>query len=47
MSSGSTIVESVDPIPKAPAEREATMVEPDDTDGMNDVLEELEPYAAD
>jgi len=42
-----TIVESVDPIPKAPAEREATMVEPDDTDGMNDVLEELEPYAAD
>jgi len=42
-----TIVESVDPIPKAPAEREATMIEPDDTDGMNDVLEELEPYAAD
>ncbi len=25
-----TIVSSVDPIPKAPAEREATMVDPDD-----------------
>jgi electron transfer flavoprotein beta subunit len=42
-----TIVESVDPIPKAPSEREATMITPEDTDGMNDVLEELAPYAAD
>jgi electron transfer flavoprotein beta subunit len=42
-----TIVESVDPIPKAPSEREATMLTPDDSDGMNDVLEELTPYAAD
>jgi electron transfer flavoprotein beta subunit len=42
-----TIVESVDPIPKAPSEREATMLTPEDTDGMNDVLEELTPYAAD
>jgi electron transfer flavoprotein beta subunit len=42
-----TIVESVDPIPKAPSEREATMLTPEDADGMNDVLEELTPYAAD
>ncbi|MEF8868380.1 MAG: electron transfer flavoprotein subunit beta/FixA family protein [Haloarculaceae archaeon] len=42
-----TIVESVDPIPKAPSEREATMLTPEDADGMNDVLEELAPYAAD
>ncbi|MDX1744629.1 MAG: electron transfer flavoprotein subunit beta/FixA family protein [Halobacteriales archaeon] len=40
-----TIVSSVDPIPKAPAEREATMVEPDDEDGMADVVEELAPFA--
>ncbi|WP_424006218.1 electron transfer flavoprotein subunit beta/FixA family protein [Haloferax denitrificans] len=33
-----TIVSSVDPIPKAPAEREATMVDPDDTGAMQDVL---------
>jgi electron transfer flavoprotein beta subunit len=42
-----TIVESVDPIPKAPSEREATMLTPEDADGMTDVLEELTPYAAD
>ena len=42
-----TIVESVDPIPKAPSEREATMLTPEDSDGMNDVLDELTPYAAD
>jgi electron transfer flavoprotein beta subunit len=42
-----TIVESVDPIPKAPSEREATMLTPEDTDAMTDVLEELTPYAAD
>ena len=40
-----TIVSSVDPIPKAPSEREATMVQPDDTEGMGEVLEQLQPYA--
>ncbi|MFB6155219.1 MAG: electron transfer flavoprotein subunit beta/FixA family protein [Haloferacaceae archaeon] len=40
-----TIVSSVDPIPKPPAEREATMVEPDDADGMQSVLDELSPFA--
>jgi len=38
-----TIVAGVDPIPKAPSEREATMVDPDE-DGMDDVLEEMAPY---
>ncbi|KTG27504.1 electron transfer flavoprotein subunit beta/FixA family protein [Haloferax profundi] len=37
-----TIVSSVDPIPKAPAEREATMVEPEDVDGMQEVLEAMQ-----
>ncbi|AXR82029.1 electron transfer flavoprotein subunit beta/FixA family protein [Natrarchaeobaculum sulfurireducens] len=41
-----TIVSSVDPIPKAPSEREATMIRPDDPDGMGEVLEEMHPYAA-
>ncbi len=41
-----TIVESVDPIPKAPAERDATMVDPGDPDGLEDVLEEMEPFRA-
>jgi electron transfer flavoprotein beta subunit len=40
-----TIVSSVDPIPKAPAEREATMVDPADTEGMREVVEELTPFA--
>ena len=40
-----TIVSSVDPIPKAPAEREATMVDPGDAEGMRSVVEELTPYA--
>jgi electron transfer flavoprotein beta subunit len=40
-----TIVSSVDPIPKAPAEREATMVDPDDEAGMSEVFEELQPFA--
>ena len=40
-----TIVSSVDPIPKAPAEREATMVDPADTDAMQQVVEELTPFA--
>jgi electron transfer flavoprotein beta subunit len=42
-----TIVSSVDPIPKAPAEREATMVDADDEAGMSEVLETLAPHAAD
>jgi len=41
-----TIVSSVDPIPKAPAEREATMVEPGDSEGMNEVLDAMAPFAA-
>jgi electron transfer flavoprotein beta subunit len=41
-----TIVSSVDPIPKAPAEREATMVEPDDAEGMQKVVDELTPFAS-
>ncbi|WP_227376544.1 electron transfer flavoprotein subunit beta/FixA family protein [Haladaptatus halobius] len=41
-----TIVSSVDPIPKAPAEREATMVTPDDEEGMSEVLETMQPFAA-
>lgn len=40
-----TIVSSVDPIPKPPAERDATVLEPTDESGMTAVLEELEPYA--
>ncbi|USZ71762.1 electron transfer flavoprotein subunit beta/FixA family protein [Natronosalvus halobius] len=40
-----TIVSSVDPIPKAPSEREATMVDPGDDDGMGQVVEELQPFA--
>ncbi|QLD87951.1 electron transfer flavoprotein subunit beta/FixA family protein [Natronomonas salina] len=41
-----TIVSGVDPIPKAPSEREAQTVTPDDEEGMSDVLEEMAPYAA-
>ncbi|WP_049915724.1 electron transfer flavoprotein subunit beta/FixA family protein [Haloferax mucosum] len=37
-----TIVSSVDPIPKAPAEREATMVNPSDSAAMQDVLEAMQ-----
>jgi electron transfer flavoprotein beta subunit len=40
-----TIVAGVDPIPKAPSEREATMIDPDDDSGMEQVVEELTPYA--
>ena len=40
-----TIVESVDPIPKAPAEREATMVDPDDREEMDAVLDTMRPLA--
>jgi electron transfer flavoprotein beta subunit len=41
-----TIVSSVDPIPKAPAERDATMVDPDDDEGMSQVFEEMAGFAA-
>jgi electron transfer flavoprotein beta subunit len=41
-----TIVSSVDPIPKAPSEREATVLTPDDEDAMHDVFDELHPFAA-
>lgn len=40
-----TIVSSVDPIPKAPAEREATMIDSDDPDALEAVVDELTPYA--
>ena len=40
-----TIVESVDPIPKAPSEREATLIDPGDEAGMAEVFEVMEPYA--
>ncbi len=40
-----TIVSSVDPIPKAPSEREATMVDPDDAEAMGDLVEEMAPLA--
>ena len=40
-----TIVSSVDPIPRAPSEREATMVDPADGDGMRDVVEEMSQFA--
>jgi electron transfer flavoprotein beta subunit len=40
-----TIVSSVDPIPKAPAEREATMATLDDEEAMADVLETMRPFA--
>jgi electron transfer flavoprotein beta subunit len=40
-----TIVSGVDPIPKAPSEREATMVRPDDSEAMEGVLDEMLSYA--
>ncbi|SNZ12778.1 electron transfer flavoprotein beta subunit [Natronoarchaeum philippinense] len=40
-----TIVESVDPIPKAPAEREATPIDPSEPDQLGEVLETMRPYA--
>ncbi len=40
-----TIVSGVDPIPKAPSEREATEVDPGDDEAMDQVLEEMVPYA--
>ena len=41
-----TIVSSVDPIPKPPSEREATVVAPDDEAGMDEVFEEMREFAA-
>jgi electron transfer flavoprotein beta subunit len=40
-----TIVSSVDPIPKAPSEREAEMIDPEDEAQLESVFEELQPYA--
>jgi len=40
-----TIVSSVDPIPRAPSEREATMVDPGDADGMGALVDELAAFA--
>jgi electron transfer flavoprotein beta subunit len=36
---------AVEPPPTAPAARAATMVDPGDTEAMNEVVEELTPYA--
>jgi electron transfer flavoprotein beta subunit len=41
-----TIVAGVDPIPKAPSEREATMIDAEDDSELEQVVDELEPYAA-
>jgi len=41
-----TIVSGVDPIPKGPSERDATMVEPADEEGMEEVFERMNEYAA-
>jgi electron transfer flavoprotein beta subunit len=41
-----TIVSGVDPIPKAPSEREATVLDPSDAEAMKEVLDELTPFAA-
>ncbi|WP_435079365.1 electron transfer flavoprotein subunit beta/FixA family protein [Halococcus sp. AFM35] len=40
-----TIVSSVDPIPKAPAEREATMIDPGDEEGMGEVFDAMKAHA--
>ncbi len=40
-----TIVSAVDPIPKAPSEREATMVDPSDEDGMEKIFDEMHAFA--
>jgi len=41
-----TIVAGVDPIPKAPAERDATVVDADSPGELDAVVDELTPYAA-
>jgi len=40
-----TIVSGVDPIPKAPAERDATAVDPSDPDAMGAVVDEMARFA--
>ncbi|WP_128478417.1 electron transfer flavoprotein subunit beta/FixA family protein [Halorussus pelagicus] len=40
-----TIVSGVDPIPKAPSEREATTVAPDDEEEMEQLIDEMRPLA--
>jgi len=40
-----TIVSSVDPIPKAPAEREAMVVQAGDAEGLQTVFEAIQPFA--
>lgn len=40
-----TIVESVDPIPKAPSERDATMIDANDPDALSEILDVLEPFS--
>jgi len=40
-----TIVSGVDPIPKAPAERDATMIAPGDADGMSELVDEMARFA--
>ena len=40
-----TIVAGVDPIPKAPSEREAAVVDADDESQMEPIVEELTPFA--
>jgi electron transfer flavoprotein beta subunit len=40
-----TIVSGVDPIPKAPSEREATTMTPDDDEGMAELFETMRPMA--
>ena len=41
-----TIVSGVDPIPKGEGAREATELTPDDEEGMEQVFEEMQPFAA-
>lgn len=45
LSGSPTIVAGVDPIPRAPSEREVTMVTPDDDAGMETVVDELAAFA--
>ncbi len=42
-----TIVSGVDPIPKAPSEREATEINPNEEGEMATLFEEIAPYAGD
>jgi len=40
-----TIVAGVDPIPKGPSERDATMIDPDDDEEMKSVFDEMKVFA--